>query len=92
MKIRVYATLRDIVGGPSVQLNDLAETTTVGEMLERLFAQYPLLRDHVMTSRGELHSAFHVLINGRDSRFLNGLETVIAAADEVRIFPPVGGG
>lgn len=91
MKIRVYATLRDIVGGPSVELPDLAETT-VGEMLERLFAQYPSLRDHVMTGRGELHSAFHVLINGRDSRFLNGLETIIGADDEVRIFPPVGGG
>ena len=91
MKIRVYATLRDIVGGPSVELPDLVETT-VGEMLERLFAKYPLLRDHVMTSRGELHSAFHVLINGRDSRFLNGLETIITADDEVRIFPPVGGG
>ena len=91
MKIRVYATLRDIVGGPTVQLDNLTETT-VGEMLDQLFTRHPGVRDHVLTGNGEMHSAFHVLINGRDARYLNGPETIITAEDEVRIFPPVGGG
>lgn len=91
MKIRVYATLRDIVGGPTVQLDNLTEAT-VGEMLDHLFVRFPNVREHVLTSNGEMHSAFHVLINGRDARYLDGPETVITPQDEVRIFPPVGGG
>ena len=91
MKIRVYATLRGIVGGPTVQLDNLTEAT-VGEMLDELFTRHPGVREHVLTSNGEMHSAFHVLINGRDARYLNGPETVITVKDEVRIFPPVGGG
>jgi molybdopterin synthase sulfur carrier subunit len=91
MDIKVYATLREVVGGKSVHLDDVAEMT-VDQMLQKLLAKYPDLRMKMLNRNGELHSAFQILINGRDARYLNGMETVITAADEVRIFPPVGGG
>jgi MoaD family protein len=90
MEVKVYADLRTIVGGKSVQF-DAAEMT-VAQMLEMLFTRYPALKTKLLTRGGDFHSAFHILINGRDARYLNGLETVIKAEDEVRIFPPVGGG
>ena len=90
MEVKVYADLRTIVGGKSVQF-DSAEMT-VGQMLETLFTRYPTLQTKLLTREGERHSAFHILINGRDARYLEGMETVITAEDEVRIFPPVGGG
>ncbi len=91
MEIKVYATLRPIVGGPSVKLNGVEEIT-VDEMLNALYAQFPDLRPELYKGREELHPAIHILVNGRDMRYINGVETVLKASDEVRIFPPVGGG
>ncbi len=91
MEIMVYATLRDIVGGKSVRLEDVSEIT-VGQMIERLFTQYPAMKSELLNGNGEMHSAFHILINGRDARYLDGPETVVTTKDQVRIFPPVGGG
>ena len=91
MEIKVYATLRDVVGGKSVHLGGLPEITA-GQMLQELFARYPVLLPKFFDEQGELRAAIHILINGRDLRYINGLDTAIAASDEVRIFPPVGGG
>jgi molybdopterin synthase sulfur carrier subunit len=92
MEIKVYATLRDVVGGAVVQLNSSTEMT-VDEMLQALCDMYPALVPKLTINGGQdLHSATHILVNGRDMRYLNGLETVIGPHDTVRIFPPVGGG
>lgn len=92
MEIKVYATLRDVVGGPSVRFDEVAEMT-VGQMLQALVAKYPALLPKLVIGAGkELHPALHILVNGRDMRYLNGLETMLTAQDNIRIFPPVGGG
>ncbi len=91
MKIKVYATLRNIVGGPVVQLDDVSEAT-VGQVVDELFDRYPDIRKELLTRNGEFHSAFHFLINGRDAYYKNGMDTVITDQDDIRIFPPVGGG
>lgn len=91
MEIKIYATLRDVVGASSIQLNHQPDMT-VGQMLQAIYSQYPNLRAKLTLGAENLHSAVHILINGRDMRYLNGLETVVAPHDTVRIFPPVGGG
>ena len=91
MQIKVYATLRPIVGGPSVNLNGVSELT-VEEMLNTLYQKYPDLQPELHKGRDDLHPAIHILINGRDMRYLDGTKTVLTARDEIRIFPPVGGG
>jgi molybdopterin synthase sulfur carrier subunit len=91
MEIKVYATLRDIVGGGSIHLNGVSEIT-VEKMLQQMFAQFPDLKSEFYKSDGEMHSAIHILINGRDMRYINGWETRVTDKDVVRIFPPVGGG
>lgn len=91
MEIKVYATLRDVVGGKSVELGSVGEIT-VRQALQALFTRYPSLQTKLLNGQGELHTAFHFLINGRDARYIHGLETIIKPDDEVRIFPPVGGG
>jgi molybdopterin synthase sulfur carrier subunit len=91
MQIKVYATLRPIVGAPSVELNGFSEIT-VEQMLDRLYEQYPDLRAELYKGMDDLHPAIHILINGRDMRYIDGTGTVITNKDEVRIFPPVGGG
>jgi len=91
MEIKVYATLREVAGGKTVEIENLAGLT-VGQMLEQLFGRFPALQSKLLNREGDFHSAFHILINGRDARYLDSLETVIKADDEIRIFPPVGGG
>lgn len=92
MDIHFYATLRPITGGKTVTL-DLPEGTTVRQMLEGVFASYPLLRIKLMTADNTLLPHVHVFVNGRDVGYLpDDLETVIQADDKLDIFPAVGGG
>jgi len=90
MEIKVYATLRDIVGGPVVHF-DTGSPITVDGLLQDLCDQYPGMRPKLLYKK-DWHPGAHILINGRDMRYLDGLETTVSPTDEVRIFPPVGGG
>jgi len=91
MEVRIYATLRDIVGDKSIHLNSAPEMT-VGRMLKEIIAVHPGLRSEVFDEEGNLNHSIHVFVNGRDVRYLNGLDTTVTPNDTVRIFPPVGGG
>ena len=89
--MRVFATLRDVVGGKSVYV-DVDSGVSVRQLLAQLLDKYPDLRSKLLTEDGQLNPSVHILVNGRDVRFLQGLETVITAQDTVQMFPPVGGG
>ncbi len=92
MKINFYATLRQVVGGKTVELA-AAPGTTVQAMLEALLERYPGLRAQLYDPDGRLYQHVHVLINGRDVQYLEaGVATPLASADTVNIFPAVGGG
>lgn len=51
MEVRFYATLRDIVGGRTVEV-DLEAGTTVRELLERLFERFPELKPRLLDEAG----------------------------------------
>lgn len=91
MEIKMYATLRTVVGGKSVILNH-AEARTMQQILRELYDMFPDLKSKLLLKDGTMHSAFHFLVNGRDARYLDGLETLVKPTDDVRVFPPVGGG
>ncbi len=91
MEISVYATLRTKTGAKSVYIENVTQITA-GEIIKVIFQRYPQVHNEVTTSNGNLHSAFHFFVNGRDVQYINGLDTVVTDKDDVRIFPPVGGG
>ena len=91
MEIKVFATLRDVVGGKSIQV-DTTQPMRVAELLQQVIAKHPLLRAKLFAPDGGLNPSVHILINGRDVRFLDGVDTVVSASDSVQMFPPVGGG
>jgi sulfur-carrier protein len=65
---------------------------TVGEALTSLLDQHPGLREQVLSADGELNRFVNVYVNGRDVRYEQGLETPVAAADEVTLLPAMAGG
>ena len=91
MEIKMYAVLREVVGGKSVTLAH-TEAQTMQQILQELFEMFPTLKTKLLLKDGSMHSAFHFLVNGRDARYLDGLDTLIQPTDDVRVFPPVGGG
>ena len=92
MDIHFYATLRAVTGGKTVSL-DLGPDCTVRQMLESVFAIFPLLRAKLMDADNNLLPHVHVFINGRDVEYLDlAMETPIQPTDKLDIFPAVGGG
>lgn len=91
MQVRVYATLRPIVGGATVQVTTAAGAP-VRAVLDELIERWPALQAELFDAGGALHNNIHVFVNGRDVRYLGGLEMPIPAEADLRIFPPVGGG
>lgn len=89
MRVRVFGTLRALVGAKEVEVEAAG---TVGNVLEKLTAGNPALREQVLDEDGNLQSSIHVLVNGRSIRFLDGLDTAIQEHDQFALFPPVGGG
>jgi molybdopterin synthase sulfur carrier subunit len=92
MKINFYATLRQTVGGKTIDFPE-AVGMTVQKMVDALLARYPKLRPHLCAPDGALYPHVHIFINGRDAQHLEqGMDSILGADDTINIFPPVGGG
>ena len=65
---------------------------TVGEALEALIAQFPSLRDQLLTPEGALNRFVNVYVNGRDVRYEQELATPVVATDTVVLLPAMAGG
>jgi molybdopterin synthase sulfur carrier subunit len=91
MRVRIFATLRSLVGAKEVEV-DVEAGDTVRNMLDKLTAEYPALRKRVLDDEGNLQSSINVFVNGRNIKFLDGLNSPIQEGDRLALFPPVGGG
>ncbi len=69
-----------------------AEGATVGEVLASLVGSYPGLGSSILDEEGGLRKFVNLYVNDEDIRFLDHLDTAVAAGDEVAILPAVAGG
>ena len=86
--VTIPTQLRAVTGGDA---EAEVEGATVGEVLDALFDRYAELRDRICEDGG-LRRFVNVYVAGEDIRFLSGLETEVAAGQEVKILPAVAGG
>ena len=87
--VKIPAVLRPQVGGnKEVELAG----ATVGAVVEALTTAYPSLKSQLLTADGGLNRFVNVYVNGQDVRYLAGLDTPVASADEVRLLPAMAGG
>ena len=89
VEVRLPTLLRSAAdGAASVQANG----TTVGEVFTELVGAYPGLKGQLIDDSGSLHKFVNVYVNDDDIRYLDQLDTKIAAGDEISILPAVAGG
>jgi len=92
MRVRLYATLRPLVGGKHADV-PAAPGETVRTVLERLIDQHSALAGELLTAdRSALLPHVQVFISGESIRHLQGLETALGEGAELAVFPPVAGG
>ncbi len=87
--IRVFGALRDLAGRPPLEA-PVRQAATVDALLQWLDGSYPKLASAL---RDGLRDGYlHILVNGRNARFLDGRSTPLATGDTVAFLPPIGGG
>jgi sulfur-carrier protein len=92
MKVKFYATLREIVGGKEVDIPS-NDGITAKNLFDTMIAMYPALRKELLDDEGNLHGYVHFFINGRDIQFhTEGWDKRILPDDVITVFPAIGGG
>jgi len=85
----IPSVLRANVGGvKSIELPGDSIRDVVGALIEK----HPSLSAQILTDDGDLNRFVNVYVNGQDVRYLSGLDTPVAPADEVRLLPAMAGG
>ncbi len=90
MIVRFYATLRPLVGGRSVDL--LNPPDTILAVLQRLGEEHEGLHEQLFDDDGSVRRFVAIMVDGRDIRHLEGLQSRVHPESELDIFPPVAGG
>lgn len=88
--VRTFADFRELLGKELVL--SVPEGETVLELLQILGKGNAAFLPKVLEGDGQLRPYVNILENGRNIKFLNGLETKLADGDVIAIFPPVAGG
>jgi molybdopterin converting factor small subunit len=87
--VHIPAVLRQNVGGArTLELDG----DSIRGVVEALVAKHPALGSQLLTEDGQLNRFVNVYVNGQDVRYLAGLDTPVAPADEVRLLPAMAGG
>ncbi len=90
MIVKVFANLREICGGVSVEVH--ADGDRVIDILEKMITMFPSLEDEIFTEERRLKPFVAVYINGRNIIHAEYLETKVSEDDQFALFPPVAGG
>ena len=66
--------------------------TTVSEVLENIFNQYPEIRNQLLDGNGSIRNFVNIYVNGVDVREKDNLETPVEPGADIRIIPAIAGG
>lgn len=91
MLVKVYATLRPIVGGAVVPATT-QPGQTIKELVDEMVTRWPGLRREMVDADGSLLRRITIFVDGRNILFLDGVDTLLTEGANISFFPPVGGG
>ena len=87
--VNIPPQLRTATGGNGAPK---VEGSTVGEVLDALYAEHGELRERMADGDGTLRRFVNVFLDGEDIRFLDDLNTSVPEGAELTILPAVAGG
>jgi len=91
IRFRIPGYLRPFAEGRS-EVALAGPFSNVGEALSSLGAQFPGVRDRVLTETGEVRHHVNVFVGEESIRYTGGLKTPVADGTTVFIVPAVSGG
>ncbi len=89
--VKFYSYLRNLVGPKATVELDLKEGTTISLLLNELFLDSKI-KDVLLDENHTVKSDITIMKNGREIKFLAGMDTELNHGDEISIFPLVAGG
>jgi molybdopterin synthase sulfur carrier subunit len=92
LQVSFYASLRQVAGQKMIEI-PISNGVTVRELVSEIIERIPSLERELIDDHGELYEHIHVVVNGRDVRYLEGgLDRELLPDDQVSVFPAVSGG
>jgi len=91
VRVKFYGMAYDEVGTRELSL-ELADGSTVDDLLSIIVDKYPDLTNLVYDKKGVFREYLEVAVNKNDIIGLDGLKTGLSDGDTVLIMPPIGGG
>ncbi|HSG25302.1 MAG TPA: hypothetical protein VLA32_04230 [Anaerolineales bacterium] len=93
MRILFYANMRTLVGQSALEIEQLDEGNTLGNLIMDLIRRFPQIRPHLLDEAGELRPDVPVFIDGRNPRLRNmGMDARIPLDAEICFFSPISSG
>jgi len=87
--VKVFGALREHLGADSRAVG-IPDGGTIRDVLRVLAAVVPELVAEL--ERGLSDGYLNVLVNGRNARFLEGVNTRLLGGETIAFLPPIGGG
>jgi molybdopterin converting factor small subunit len=92
IRVRIPASLRELVAGARTVVVDVADAATVGSVLDALAVEHPALERRVRDELGRTRAHVNLFVGADNVRDLDGLTTAMAPGEELTIIPAISGG
>jgi molybdopterin synthase sulfur carrier subunit len=89
--IKLFATLRDIAGVRELHVPFQAGQS-VRDLVKDVQEACPALGEAMLDENGELSGLVHIMVQGRNVQWLQGMDTLIHESDSLVFIPPAAGG
>jgi molybdopterin converting factor small subunit len=90
--VALFGGARVVSGKSVVDISFAEQTVTLGQMLEKLIASYPLVRPYLLDTSGKLQTSIRVLINKERPEPDATLATLLHDEDWITLLVAVAGG
>ena len=74
------------------QAEFFVSASSADELIEKIVAQYPSVKFHLVDANGNLRRHFNIFVNGTHIRDLSGMETPLKEDDKVILMASAAGG
>jgi molybdopterin synthase sulfur carrier subunit len=91
-RVVLPGVLRGDAGGAGHLDVDLPDGATVGDLLDTLAGDHPLLARRIRDEQGTLRRFVNIYVDGDDVRGAGGLSAPVGRQAEVLVLPSVAGG